>query len=161
MKIAIAFLSICVVVFGTTLCMAQTRDSGGTTNSGNIVQDVHLAISATNSVVEIGASITVIAVITNSSTNAILLADTGGTTDFDFVLTSTTGQVFDLTPKEYSIPKRTTFTLNAGESHNWIVPVNVGKKVGPGDYTLRATRYFFFGDNHFTLSSNALKVQIK
>jgi len=115
----------------------------------------------TNSIIDSGSSIAVLAVIKNGSTNAIQVADTGGKTDFDFFLTKGAGKLYDLTPTSDLNHLRKLVTINAGEQSASTIPVPFGKNLAPGDYTLKATRFIFTKKGTFTLESNPLKVRVK
>jgi hypothetical protein len=135
------------------------------TNWGNSVQGVQLSITMTNNVFQVGSSSAADSVITNSSTNAITVDISAPTIDFDVLLISDTGKLYDITTplkiRELSIP----VMINPGEEKSESIPVTFGatrfgNAVEPGDYTLKAKRTFSSSDGKFTLESNSIKVTI-
>jgi hypothetical protein len=154
---------ICLVVFGTSLCLAQAIDHSDATDWGKNVQGVQLSISTTttnSSVIKTGSSINIVAVIRNSSTNAIRLVQIWQPADYDVFLTSGAGKTYHLIDRPLIIRMRTILTINPGEQNIRIIPVKIGKNIETGNYTLQATR-FLSSNEGGKLESNLLKVQIE
>lgn len=194
MRINAAFVSICLVVFGASLCMSQSNAPAASsnlatfpfhfsngvqpkapaeaTNWGPTIQGVRLSITMTNSVVELGTTNIVVAVITNFSTNFIELGVYGGSGgtgtafDFDPVLTNGDGKLYHLVPPPPNPLQERSHTgagmpMHPGEQCVWLLSVPFGKAIEPGDYMLQATRGFTLNESHLKLESNLLKVRIK
>lgn len=158
------FKVICLVVLGTNLCMAQSIDQPNATNWGKSVQGVQLSITMTmtnSSAIEAGASFTLMAVIKNSSTNAVRVEYTALPSDYDILLISGAGKTYHLIIPPLQLRLNTSLAINPGEQDVRIIPVTIRKNTEPGDYTLQAVRDFYIGETTLRLESNSLKVQIR
>jgi len=113
----------------------------------------------TNTVVEPGASIKVLAVMTNGSTNAIRYLEMNNAMDFDLTLTNAFGKSYYLTPELAT--RNLPGGMYAGQQLVMAVPVTIRKSVEPGDYMLVATRNFSSISGNFKMESNPLRIQIK
>lgn len=153
-------------------CMAQSQDQPKeVTKWGNAVKGVQLSVSLTNNVVAVGSTISLFAQIKNSSTNPISVYVKDPRSDFVVYITNKSRKVFKISPDpDTNSPVYAIFTpifINAGESHEWIIPETIGKDVALGDYTLKVTKRVgenrSIGENgsYFELISNSLDVQIK
>ena len=141
------------------------------TKWGNAVKGVQLSVSLTNNIVAAGSIITLFAQIKNSSTNPISVYVKDPRSDFDVYITNKSGKVFKISPDpDTNSPVYAIFApifINAGESHEWIIPEIIGKDVASGDYILKVTKRvgenhsFGKNGNYFELVSNSLDVQIK
>jgi uncharacterized membrane protein len=160
MKIKMTLVLTFIAVVSANLCLAQPSGHPAGVSWGQSVEGVRLLITMTNTIVNAGKSNLIVAVIENSSTNAIRIADTGGTMGFDILLTSSAGKSYHLSPKVDDFMRKTV-TIKPGEQNSSAIPVTIGKNIEPGDYTLKATRFFYVKDDHFQLESNVLRVQIK
>jgi len=114
----------------------------------------------TNSVVESGGSLTIRTIITNASTNDIIIFATGAETDFDILLTNGNGKVYRLSPRgaDGSVFRD---GIHPGRQSTENIPVSIAKNVEGGEYTLRACRDFYIKDEKWELESNLLKLQVK
>jgi hypothetical protein len=170
-----------MVVFAANFCNAQARGPLDSANSpGSIVQPwpeyqpkvpqeatnwgvgvrgVQLLLYPTNTVIDGGSSITVLAVIRNTSTNSIQVIEKDAERDFDLSLTNVAGKVYHLTP--HKAGRNLPMEIVGGAHLAMNIPVAFRSDVEPGEYTLRATRLFFVKSERFTLESNLLKVQVK
>jgi len=134
------------------------------TNIGASVNGVTLSIDLSNRVVALGSTISVSARIKNASTNVIIVGEAHSDTDFTVFLASGSGKIYKrITPKPSDQYFRTfEMDIAAGAAYDWRIPVIIPKDTEPGDYTLVATRRFYYRDDSlFELVSNPLKVQIK
>jgi len=134
------------------------------TNIGASVNGVTLSIDLSNRVVALDSTIWLSARIKNASTNVITVNEAHIETDFTVFLASGSGKIYKRITPEPSSQFYRTFEMDiaAGDAHDWRIPVIIPKDTGPGDYTLVATRHFYYrDDSRFELVSNSLKVQIK
>jgi hypothetical protein len=180
----VTLILICVVAFGVDVCNAHASEPQDVTLWGKSVQDVQLALTMTNSVVESGSSIVVRATIKNTSTNTIRLDYTGMPSDFDLILTGGAGKIRHLIPAPIIVHMHVLLSIIPGEQRAWPIPVTFGSDISPGDYTLKAARTFsvtiggnvdhgtgfgkpgtprdsYINAGNFTADSNLLKVQVK
>jgi len=157
MQIKITLPSICVIVFGINLGIAEPV----VTTWGNSVQGIRLSLTMTNTVADTGSSIGIVAAIRNSSTNAISLGFTGTPTDFDLVLAGGGGKLYHLIPPNDIDLATTVMIISPEQQRAWTISVTLEKNIKPGGYTLNAIRNFVVKHEHFKLVSNSLKVQIK
>jgi hypothetical protein len=144
--------------------MAQTNGPQTATNWGESVQGVQMAITMTNSVVEAGPEIPLVAVIKNSSTNKVKFYETGMPGDFYVALTGSAGERYDIIQLPITTHMQNLRAIYPGEQNVRTLPVSFGKNIRPGDYTLQAARGFYVGDGDdgwIQLESNLLKVQVK
>jgi hypothetical protein len=139
----------------------QPTVPAGATNWGPNVQDVRLSIMMTNFVVTTGSTINVVAVITNASTNRISLVTAFSPRDFNLLLTNNNGKSWPLIPKLGDFLTVTDETIRPGEVIVRTLPAWFRDEIGPGDYTLKATRKFRVKDDWLTLESNVLPVRVK
>jgi len=153
--------TMCLIVFGTNLCVAQTTSQSDTNNWGNSIQGIQLSISMTNSVVETRSSIAVMAIIKNSSTNIIYSGELEDSADYDLILANDAGNKYHLIPRASWLHLVKTLTLNPGEQDVRTIFATIGRNTETGDYTLQATRTFNMVGVRYKLESNLLKVQIK
>jgi hypothetical protein len=161
--------TMCLMVFGTSLCMAQSTGQSDTNNWGKSIEGVQLSITLTNTgVVEAGSSITFVAVIKNSSTNVIEIGYTALSSDYSASLTSVTGKTYQLIDEPFSTRLNLALPLNPGEQDVRIISASVKKSIEPGDYTLQADRGFYsadrdsYIDKHWLIvKSNLIKIQVK
>jgi hypothetical protein len=188
MMIKATLLSIGMVAFGAIACIAQSnnnpvasdsvRSSGGplgtaplkneqfkvpacATNWGASVQGVQLLIYMTNTIVQREAIFTVLAVITNSSTNTITLSRSQPQIDYDVFLVSGTGNSYELTPRPRFMRLSGQLKLAPREQNGVSVPLAIGMEREQGDYTVKAIRRFGVDGKVFVVESNALKVNVK
>jgi uncharacterized lipoprotein YajG len=159
----------------TGACMAQPNSlhdqSKEAAKWGNAVEGVQLSVSLTNNIVAVGSTMALSARIKNSSTNPISVYVKDPRSDFEVYITNKSGKVFKISPDpDTNSPVYAIFApifINAGESHEWIIPETIGKDVASGDYTLKVTKRvgkngsFGKNGNYFDLVSNSLDVQIK
>ena len=152
-----------LIVFGTSLCMAQSIDQSDNNNWGKSVQGVQLSITLTNSdvIVAAGSSITFVAVIKNISTNTIDIGYTALPSDYDAVLTSATGKIYHLIDSPLILRMNLTLPVNPGEQNVRLISATIRKDIEPGDYTLKAVRRFYVNKHWLKVESNLLKVQVK
>ena len=161
--IRIILISLCVINFGASACIAQTNGPQTIANWGEGVQDVQMAITMTNNVVEPGSEIPLLTVIKNSSTNVITVQEIDMPGDFYVALTGSAGERYDLIQLPIIVRSVSFRPINPGEQEVRTLPVTFGKNIKPGDYTLQATRWFWVESRayQFKLVSNSLKVRIK
>jgi len=150
----------CIFAFGGNLCSAQSNAPPPSIEWGRNERGVRLSITMTNRVVISRSSTVLTALITNSSTNNIVLFWSSPETDFYLSLTNNAGKSYLLTPHfiEGSTGRETIYP--AGRKAE-AVPVTFGSEIQPGDYTLKASRDFGLGGGIFRLESNPVKVQIE
>jgi len=171
-----------MMLFSAKMCIAQsngpsqgTNSSGffaqawngdkiqlptAATNWGKSINGVQLLIYSSNSVVEIGNSTMILAVIKNGSTNAIRLLETSPRTDFEFSLSNAAGKLSQLNPGLWE-GRRLLVTTEAGKASALNISVDFPTNLEAGEYTLTANRIFFVNDEKFELESNLLKVKVK
>ena len=159
------FGAMCAVVFGAGICTAQSSGSQTITNWGESIQGVQLSIMITNSVLDTNSTITLVAVIKNSSKNAIDLPYTGQPADYDVILRNSSSRMYHLIRMPVT-SLNTTVTVKPGEQDVRSIlvalgPISARGIIAPGDYTLQATRWFTVETNEFKLVSNSLKVRLK
>ena len=152
--------TICLIALGIVACRAQSNSSQTSSSRWMDVQGVRMSITLTNDVIEAGSTITLVAVIKNSSTNAIHLGQLWEPADYDVLLTSGAKKVLHLIQEPDISTLNTRLTINPGEQNVRVIPVTFGKSIEPGDYTLSATRRFAFSEVELTLESNSIKVKI-
>jgi hypothetical protein len=152
---------ICVLVFGTNLCMPQSNTPGTLTNWGPGVEGVRLSITMTNGFVERESTFWIVAAITNSSANIISLNHISAAADYGVVVTDASGKSYNLRPRLAGGSSGRLF-VEPGMQSVLTIPVTLGKDIGPGDYTIKAARGFLLKDGRFFIpESNPLKVRIK
>jgi hypothetical protein len=162
-KDQIALLSLCLVLFGASPGAAQSNTTPKNPNWGKDIQGVQLSINMTNNVVERGLTFTMVALITNSATNAIVFGHRSAETDFDVSLTNASGKLYHLTPRWLGRSSGSA-TIESRVQVQLTIPVTIGKDIEPGNYTINASRVFSVRGtpyNFLTLESNPLQVQIK
>jgi hypothetical protein len=153
--------TICLMVCWISACVGQTNSTETISNWGEDVQGVQLSITMTNTIIEIGSTITLVTVIKNTSTNSIQLAQIWQPADYDVLLKSGADKVYHLIQQPLVIRMKTMLTMSPGEQNVRIIPATIGKNIEPGDYTVQATRSFSMNGTSFRLESNLLKVQVK
>ncbi len=153
-------ISVCSITIAANFSAAQTNGQPAGAIWGKPVQSVRLSITLTNSVVEAGLSILVLAEITNASTNPITIVQFGKSADYDLMLTNALGKEYHLIPP-FVAGSTWTVSIKPGQSIFRSLPVSFGPNIEAGDYVLKATHLFIVKDERFTLESNLLKVQIK
>jgi hypothetical protein len=133
------------------------------TNWGVGVRGVQLLLYPTNTVIDGGSSITVLAVIRNTSTNSIQVIEKDAERNFDLLLTNVAGKVYHLTP--HKAGRNLSMEIVRGTQLALNIPVTFRSEIEPGDYTLKATRLFWMEKDKkfekFEIESNLLKVQVK
>jgi len=138
---------------------AQPKIPSDATNWGATVEGVQLLIYETNRIVQDAASITLLTVMINGSTNTILFEESDKSTDFFVLLTNVAGKVYNVTP--FVRGRRSLLDLNPGEMWPFNIPVTFPKSIEPGDYVLTAERPFVVKSARYMLQSNPLRIQIK
>jgi hypothetical protein len=156
-KITIIFALICAL---TLRGMAQSTNSPALTLGKNI-EGVHLSITLSNNLINIGSEFFLYAEIENLSTNPIDLVETGAKTDFDILITNSSGKSYNLTPRVRSNTLRLIIKILPFKNEKWSIPVSIGKDISPGPYKLTASREFGLNHKYFDLMSNPLDIQIK
>lgn len=156
------FGTLCVIVFGTGLAVAQSVDNPDTTtNWGKSVLGVQMSLFMTNnSVVEAGTTITLETAIKNSSTNTIHIEYTGSASDYDPLLTSVTGKIYRLINPPLLERLNTTLPIKPGDQYIENIQVTIKKSIEPGDYALQVSRRFSVDDGFIVLKSNSIKLEI-
>jgi hypothetical protein len=161
MKMMTMLLLLGMVTFRANFGIAQSsKGYQEVTNWGKSVQGVQLSIAMTNNVVEPGTSIWVATVITNTSTNAVRVIQTGRETDYDLLLANRTGKTYNLTPK-FALGSRSRLFINPGKGYSLTIPVTIASNIASGDYALTASRHFYLSNLDLKLESNPLRVEVR
>ena len=149
----ISSLTFCMLVFAANFCISQANGPLASTNLpssfappwpeyqpkvpqeatnwGVGVRGVQLLLYPTNTVIESGSSITMLAVITNTSTNSIQVIEKDAESDFELLLTNVAGKVYDLTPVLRG--RRLSMEIKGGAQLALNIPVTFRSDVEPGD----------------------------
>jgi hypothetical protein len=162
-------ISILLTLF--VLNVAAVRGLAQTTDSIAMVPGVRLAINLSNSVVAVGSTNFVHCLITNASTNAIFIFETGGPkVDFGFSLIDHSGKMHNLKQQG---PMRVIFrnvsiNIPPGGKHESELEIRLDKSIKPGSYRLEVRRRYVFANGKKTgppdwqeVVSNLLDLQVK
>ena len=170
MKKAAMVFWIWIVFLAPFFCMGQTNDKTNVFDWGDSVKGIRLSIAMTNLVWQNGASASVSAVTTNSSTNGVEIATNFPGLEFDILIKNQSGKRYHVaTPLWYRGP-RGFIILEPKSDIIEAIPVTFGKTVtfggndiDPGEYTLTATRSFTYPGQRdkFYVFSNPLRIQVK
>jgi hypothetical protein len=170
--------SICVIVFGAGVCMAQSTNPPATVAPDKDFPGVQLTTSLTNSaetniVVQSGETITLRATIKNSTTNAIYLpSGSWGTdpADFDVRLAGPSGEIYHpIQHPVFAFYTNYPVTINSGEQYVKLIPVKFVRDIKAGGYALQVVRLSartggisaLRRDEEYMLESNVLRVRVK
>jgi hypothetical protein len=160
----LTLIALFMAVVYPNLCAGQQSQDNKHLAWGTSVQGVRISISMKNAVVTRQSPAEVEAVITNSSTNDIVLLLVRGPEDVFLTLTNAAGKEYILTPplEDNELFGSKSFThIKAGNATLTTIPVILKKEIDQGDYVLKATRDFSVGDKQFKIESNLLDVQVK
>ena len=119
-----------------------------------------MSIATTNNIFKVPSSTIVRAVTENASTNEIRVDIAFPTVIFDLLLTNNIGKVYHVTTPLAIRGPRQIVTLRPGERRMDDIPTTFQASIGPGDYTLTATRSFVVRGKDFVLASNPLGITI-
>ena len=169
------FIILLLFVLPTALCHGELTNVSAAAQRdwGAAVSGVRLSVSLTNTVIPIGSAFPVFAEMENISTNVVSLGESSPEQDFSVFLVNKSGRVYKLTRTPFSFSMRFLVKLYPEKSLNWTIGVSCDryfeppgyvpteKAVPAGDYFLKATRKFTFGNKIREIESNLLNVQIK
>jgi hypothetical protein len=129
------------------------------TNWGPSVHGIRLAILAANTSFRAGSDTTLVAVITNSSTNPIQVLRIGMVSAFSVFATNASGKGYRLTDPLPS--SRHTGPLNPGDTASCDIPIFFGTNMEPGEYAVRGFTRVWGDNTNYDLESNSLKFRVK
>jgi len=150
-----------ITIVGVAICSAQSNWALEITNWGKPVHGVRLYVEMETNVVEPGADMSFGTVVTNASTNDIILEIGDPRTDFAFTLTNTAGKVFHIPVPFAEGSSFPDATLKPGTQLEEPTDVRLPEDFESGDYLLTATRNVKSKEGDFKLESNPLKLHVK
>ena len=154
--------------------MAQSTNSeSANTSWSKPVRDIQMSVAIPNNVIAKGSSFAIAIMVTNSSTNILVVSETAPEGIFTVSVADEFGRTYQLTRSSHFYASPLVANLKPGQSRTWrilaglnqyfappgLVPTQ--KDIPPGDYVLKATGNFHFKDGRDVGLDADLKVQIK
>ena len=155
-------------------CVAQSTNSeSATTSWSKPVRDIRMSVSIDNNVIAKGSDFAITIMVTNLSTNILVVSETMPEGIFTVSLADEFQRTYQLTRSSHFYTHALVANLKPGQSRTWRILAGVNqyfappglaptqKDIPPGDYVLKATGNFKLKDGHDVGLGADLKVQIK
>src|SRR5215469_3888351 len=114
------------IICGTTACVAQTTNSeSATTSWSKPVRGIQMSVSITNNVIAKGSGFAITIMVTNSSTNILVVSETMPEGIFTVSLEDEFRRTFQLTRSSHFYTRALVANLKPGQSRSWKISTSV------------------------------------
>jgi hypothetical protein len=147
------------IALARSLIISQSNVPADATNWGPTVHGIRLTIVATDTSFPAGSRGSLVAIMTNSSTDSVDVTRLGIDSAFYVFATNAIGKLYRLTPNIFG--SRDYHPLNPTNEQVMALAIIFATNMEPGEYTVRCSGRFSIHTNIYSLESNPLKLQVK